>query len=81
MKWYSVKEHQPILSTCCILLAVRNKQSGSIFLMLAEWDNGWKDWENKECVEEYHLEVLYFCYPDPIPKAYENLIEDSISER
>lgn len=75
MKWYFVKEHQPVLSICCVLLAVRNKESGNIFLCLGEWDNGWKDWECKEDIEDEVFEVLYFCYPDPIPKAYEKLIE------
>jgi hypothetical protein len=75
MKWYSVKEHTPLLTTCCVLLAVLSKQSGDILLMLGEWDNGWKDWEDKDAIEIYHREVLYFCYPDPIPKAYENLME------
>jgi hypothetical protein len=75
MKWYSVKDSQPILSCCCVLVAVRNKTSYSISLMLAEWDNGWKDWDHKEDIEDGIFEVLYFCYPDPIPKANENLIE------
>jgi hypothetical protein len=76
MKWYSVKEHQPILTNCCVLLAVHNKQTGNIFLQFGEWNNGWIDWEDKEAVDEYHKEVLYFCYPDPIPKAYENLMDN-----
>jgi DNA-directed RNA polymerase alpha subunit len=56
-------------------VAVRNKNYDTISLWLAEWDNGWKDWDHKEDIEDGHLEVMYFCYPDPIPKAYENLIE------
>jgi hypothetical protein len=76
MKWYSVKEHQPILSICCVLVAVRNKKTNNISLWLAEWDNGWKDWEHKEDIEDESLEVIYFCYPDPIPRAYENMIEN-----
>lgn len=75
MKWYSVNEHQPILSCCCVLVAVHFKGTGSISLWLAEWDMGWKDWENKEAIEDEDWEVLYFCYPDPIPKAYEQLIK------
>jgi hypothetical protein len=77
MKWYSVKEHQPILSCCCVLLAMHCKSSGSISLFLAEWDNGWKDWEHKEEIEDDNWKALYFCYPDPIPKAYENLMEEN----
>ena len=76
MKWYSVREHQPLLSCCCVLVAVRNKQYDSISLWLAEWDRGWKDWDHKEEIENDNLEVLYFCYPDPIPKVYDNLIKD-----
>ena len=46
MKWYFVKEHQPVLSICCVLLAVRDKESGNIFLCLGEWDSGsYRDWE------------------------------------
>jgi len=76
MKWYSVKEHTPILTTCCVLLAVRNKQSDDIFLCLGEWNDGWRHWNATDPVEEIHLEVMYFCYPDPIPKAYENMIDN-----
>lgn len=72
MKWYSVKEHQPILSCCCILVAVLISES--IVLWLAEWDNGWKDWDNKEDIEDEYSKVLYFCYPDPIPKVYDDLM-------
>jgi len=69
MKWHSVKEHQPILSRCCVLLAVLNPASGDVTLWLGMWDDGWKDWAHEENIEEtYNLEVLYFCYPDPIPK-------------
>lgn len=76
MKWYSVNEHQPILSICCVLLAVYVPDSGRIYLTLGEWNNGWKDWCDKFDIEiEFNHKVLYFCYPDPIPKAYENLIE------
>ncbi len=81
MKWYSVKEHQPILSCCCVLLAVINIETNNISLWLGEWDNGWKDWEHKEDIEDDILEVLYFCYPDPIPKAYENMIENDHTKR
>ncbi len=77
MKWYSVKEHQPILTNCCILLAVFYPKSGNISLWLGQYDHGWKSWEDGEEIEKtYNTEVLYFCYPDPIPKAYEYLIED-----
>lgn len=76
MKWYSVKDHHPILSICYVLLAVHVPDTGGIYLTLGEWDNGWKDWENKIDIErEFDHKVLYFCYPDPIPKSYENLIE------
>lgn len=81
MKWYSVKEHHPVLSICCVLLAVHVPDTGAIYLTLGEWDNGWKYWEDKESVEGYHQEVLYFCYPDPIPKAYEHLIENQYKEK
>lgn len=74
MKWYSTKDHQPILSCCCVLLAVLYKPSGNISLWLGEWDHGWKDWENKEDIEDNDWSVLYFCYPDPIPKVYDDLI-------
>lgn len=77
MKWHFVKEHQPILSYCCVLVAVHNKNSNYIYLCLAEWVNGWKDWDNKEAIEDDTFEVLYFCYPDPIPKAHENMIENN----
>lgn len=77
MKWYSIKEHQPILSCCCVLLAVQYQDTGSIYLTLGEWDDGWKEWGDKYDIEKElpGHKVLYFCYPDPIPKAYENLIE------
>jgi hypothetical protein len=78
MKWYSVKEHQPILSCCCVLVAVRNKENNNISLWLAEWDDGWKDWEHKEDIECDIFKVMYFCYPDPIPKAYEHIIENNL---
>jgi len=78
MKWYSVNDHQPILSICCVLLAVHIQETGSIYLTLGEWDNGWKEWDGKYDIEKelpgHH--VLYFCYPDPIPKAYKQLIEN-----
>ncbi len=57
------------------MLAVLSKEYGSISLWLGEYDNGWKDWEHKENIEDANYKVLYFCYPDPIPKAYENLME------
>jgi hypothetical protein len=75
MKWYSVKEHQPILTTCCVLLAVLSKGCGNISLWLGKYDNGWKDWEHEDYIENENYKVLYFCYPDPIPKAYESLME------
>jgi len=76
MKWYSVKEHQPILTTGCVLLAIFVPETGSIYLELGEWDHGWKDLDDKIDIEkEFGHKVLYFCYPDPIPKAYENLME------
>jgi DNA-directed RNA polymerase alpha subunit len=79
MKWYSVKDHQPILSCCCILLAIYMQKRGEIYLTLGEWDNGWKDWEHKFDIEKELVghKVLYFCYPDPIPKAYESLMESN----
>ncbi len=80
MKWYSVKEHQPILSDCCMLLVVHEGDTGHIFLTLGEWDavcQSWRYWEDKCDIEgDNNDKVLYFCYPDPIPKAYENLIEN-----
>ena len=80
MKWYSVKEHTPILSQCCVLLAVHNKRTGDISLSFGEWDDKWKDWKTKKPIETYHLEVLYFCYPDPIPKAYESLMDNNFKK-
>lgn len=68
MKWYSAKDYNPVLSICCVLLAVRNKNSNDISLWLGEWDYGWKDWEHKENIENENFEVIYFCYPDPVPK-------------
>lgn len=70
MRWYSIKENQPILSCCCTLVAIRNKQSNSIMLSLAEWDEGWKDWENKHDLEFDGIEVVYFCYPEPLPTVH-----------
>ncbi len=80
MKWYSVKEHSPILSICCVLLAVHVQDTGNIYLTLGKWDNGWKEWDDKYDIEKEFPghKVLYFCYPDPIPKAYENLIESQV---
>ncbi len=80
MKWYSVKEHQPILSCCCLLLAVRFKSTNDITLWLGEWDRGWKDWAHKEDIEDEGLEVVYFCYPDPIPRVYEDLMSEQQKE-
>ncbi len=81
MKWYSVKEHSPILSQCCMLLAVRIPETGRIFLSLGEWNDGWKDWEHKfDLEEEFNYKVLYFCYPEPIPKAYESLMDDNFEK-
>ncbi len=81
MKWYSVKEHQSVLGTCCALLAVQWAISKDIHLMLGEWDGGWRDWEHKNLIEEDEdLKVLYFCYPDPIPKVYDSLIDSKDKE-
>jgi hypothetical protein len=80
MKWYSVKEHDPVLSICCVLLAARSKATGAIYLWLGEWDDedsSWKGWDDEEDIEEtYDVEVTHFCYPDPIPKVYDKLVED-----
>lgn len=79
MKWFSVKEHHPVLSICCLLLAVRVQETGGIYLTLGEWDCGWKDWEEKFDIEKNLVghKVIYFCYPDPIPMCCENSIENA----
>jgi len=77
MKWYSVKEHEPILSECWLCIIVRKKATNTFYLELGEynpWSKTWKDYQGKEIFDD-NLEVSYFCYPDPIPKAYEKLIE------
>lgn len=75
MKWYSTAEHTPLLSTCCVLVAVYNEISQSISLWLAEWQDVWLDWDHKEEIEDADRKVMYFCYPDPIPEAYDALIK------
>jgi len=77
MKWYSTKEHTPLLSACCVLLAVYSKNSGNIYLELGEWNSGWKEWENKEDIENEIFKVTHFCYPDPIPEVYDMLVEEA----
>lgn len=76
MKWHSVKDHQPVLSACCVLLAVQYYQSQRIYLQLGEWDDGWKDWDTQLDVEDVCCEVIYFCYPDPIPKVHHNILRE-----
>ncbi len=76
MKWYSISEYEPILADCCVLLAVRNKVDNSISLVLGSFnENEWINFEYGESIDDDYNEVIYFCYPDPIPKVYEKLVE------
>jgi len=65
MKWYSVKKYHPVLE--CSLTLVRIKSSRDNYHFdLAEYDGGWKDWVNKDFIEEDGYKVTHFCIPEPI---------------
>ena len=66
MKWYSVKKYKPALEASLALLRIKKENSSYFYFDLGEWDDGWKDWVNKEPIEEDGFIVTHFCIPDPI---------------
>lgn len=77
MKWYSTKEHTPVLSGCLVILAVRDKNDNDVSLWMGEWRNGWWYFEEDDPINGDFFEVMYFCYPDPIPGVYNKIIDDN----
>lgn len=70
MKWYSVKEYMPISSCCNVLVVVHYIEVGNFSVLMADYDEGWKEQGTPNYFDDYKdnpLEVIYFCYPDPIP--------------
>jgi len=80
MKWYQTNLYEPMLSECAVLVAVHSKETDNIFLALAvyhSYEKEWHYWEHKGNIEDENNTVLFYCYPDPIPKVYDHLTERS----
>ena len=56
----------PVLVGSLTLVRVGSKKSRSCYFTLAEYDNGWVDWEDKEPIESDEFYITHFCIPDPI---------------
>lgn len=66
MRWYDVKKHEPVLTCCLALVRLKHIEDKNTYYVLAEYDNGWKDWELKCNLEDDDYFVTHFCIPDPI---------------
>lgn len=66
MRWYSVKKYSPTLVASLTFVRLKKNSSDYVYFCMAEFDCGWKDWVDKEPLEDDGYSVTHFCIPDPI---------------
>ena len=60
------QEIQPDFSSFINICSVKKNSSDYVYFCMAEFDCGWKDWVDKEPLEDDGYSVTHFCIPDPI---------------